>query len=110
MGILSDVAGLERLAEPLHQVAFGTELMAYVEFEARGGDGTADAAVVEFLVVVHVAPIRVAGSVEVSDELDVLAEGADHVTLHDLHVVDVVEQLRARAANTFDDIHAPARV
>ena len=37
-----------------------------------------------------------ASGVEVAQPLNILLDGADHVPFHDLHVVDVIEQLDAR--------------
>ena len=47
---------------------------------------------------------------EMADVLDILADGAHDITLHNLHVIDVVEQLDSRGVHRFDDIHAPGRV
>ena len=40
----------------------------------------------------------------------VLADAADDVAVHDLHVVDVEEQLHVRRADTFDQIDAEIHV
>ena len=42
--------------------------------------------------------------------LDVLADGADDIALHDLHVVDVIEQFYARRVDAFDHLNTPRRV
>ena len=38
---------------------------------------------------------RVPGGVEMPDILNVLADGADDIAFHDLHVVDVIKQFHA---------------
>ena len=55
-----------------------------------------DEAVVELLRVVDLLPAGNAGRVNVADEIEVVAHVADDVAVHDLHVVDVVDDLHAR--------------
>ena len=69
-----------------------------------------DGAPVQFLRVVELVPAGHAAGVEVGDVLDVVADGADDVALHDLHVVDVVEQLHARRVHALHHLDAPRGV
>ena len=62
-----------------------------------GGDDAAHHAVpLDFLSGVKFVAARNAAGVEVADPIDVFLNGADEVAFHDLHVVDVVEELDAR--------------
>jgi hypothetical protein len=71
--------------------------------EAGVCDRLADRAPVDFLRVVQfVAPGNTTGVI-VPDQIAVRADRPDDIALHDLHVVDVVEQLDARRADSPDD-------
>ena len=67
--------------------------MGDVAGEACGEDAAHDSVPLDLLGVVEFVAAGDAAGVEVSDPLDVLLDGPDEVSLHDLHVVDVVEQL-----------------
>ena len=90
-----------------NRVAFGPEFVAEVEIIAGTSNGATDAGVVEFLAIIQVATVGVAGGVEVADPFDVLADGADDIAFHDLHVVDVIEQFDPWAVDPLTDRHAP---
>ncbi len=51
---------------------------------------------------------RIACSVIVPIVSVILANRTDHVAFHDLHVVDVVQQLEVIAANSLDQFNAPS--
>ena len=91
-------------------VAGRDELVADVAVVVGGGDRPADAAVVQFLGVVQILAAGVAGGVEVADVGEGAPEGADHVALHDLHVVDVEQQLDAGTADHLAQRDAPVGV
>ena len=40
----------------------------------------------------------------------IFADRADHIAFHDLHVVDIVEQLEVFGADAFDQLDTPASV
>ena len=44
------------------------------------------------------------------DVLDIVPDGADHVALHDLHMVDVVEQFEPIRTDAFAKLDTPSRV
>ena len=71
------------------------------------GNGAHDGRVVDLLGLVQVVATGVAGRVEVPYVADVVPDGPDQVAFHDLHVIDVVEQLDPRRADTLADGHAP---
>ena len=52
-------------------------------------------------------PARHAAGVIVRDELPVVADRADHVAFHDLHVVNVVEQFESFGADPLDQLDSP---
>jgi hypothetical protein len=81
----------KHLLQGRHGVFHRDELVGEIAFEFQVGDGLCDGVPVEFLGLVEFVPAGHAAGVEVADVLDVLADGADHVAFHDLHVVDVVE-------------------
>src|SRR6185369_8741737 len=74
------------------------------------GDGVGDKAVVQFLCVVDLLPRRHAGDVDVTDVIEILAKIADDIAVHDLHVIDVVDDLHARRADLLADLPTPIEV
>jgi hypothetical protein len=50
--------------------------------------------VVDFLGVVQLAAAGVAGRVHVADDVAILLDASQQVAVHDLHVIDVEEQLQ----------------
>jgi hypothetical protein len=61
----------------------------------------------QFLRAVQFVPPGHAAGMEVRDVLDILPDGADDIAFHDLHVIDVVQQLHARRIHALDQFHAP---
>lgn len=105
-----DAEGIEGLLEGFESWFFGAVFVAYpagvTEFFDCAGNGW----VVDFLGFVEVVTTGVARCVEMADMLDVGADGANEVAFHDLHVVDVVEQLNSWGIDGADDLNAPSRV
>src|SRR5262245_16685489 len=60
---------------------------------SRGGDRLHDAGIVDLLRVVDLVTARITGRVVVSDIVLVLLQPHNHIALHDLHVVDVEQDL-----------------
>ena len=96
--------GLERI----NGIALGTVLVADVAIVGSGGDGLHDRWVVDLLLVVEVLAAGIAGGVEVADAVDVVGDVADEIAFHDLHVVDVVEQLEPGRVDGPTQGHAPS--
>ena len=69
--------------------------MGDIAGEAGRGDGRRDGTVVELLRVVQLVAARHAAGVEMGDVVVRVPDRADDVALHDLHVVDVEQQLHA---------------
>src|SRR6476646_7354113 len=64
--------------------------------EAESGNRLHDEAIVQLVRVVDLVASRIAAGVKMADPLEVILDVADDVTVHDLGVVDVVENLDAR--------------
>ena len=92
------------------RVAHRDELVGDVPLEPDVGDGAGDPPVVQLLRVVELVPPGVAAGVVVAVVLAVGLDRPDHVPFHDLHVVDVVEQLEVARADPLDQLDAPGRV
>lgn len=71
------------------------------------GDGTIDGGIVDFLCVVRLAPPRVASGMIVREVRVVGLDGADEVPFHDLHVVDVIEELEGGGVDPIAEAQAP---
>ena len=78
--------------------------------EAGVGNCLSNGGVVEFLSGAQFVTPRDPGGVEVCDMLDVVANGGDDVAFHDLHVVDVIEQLEVRVIEKFTKGRPPTGV
>ncbi len=78
--------------------------MGHVAGVAGVRDGPGHGPPVQLLGVVQLVTARDAPRVEVGDPLVVVPDGADHVALHDLHVVDVVEEPHPRRVHLLDHL------
>ena len=98
-------------AQRLQRVGpLGDELLGHEALVAGLDDGLHDGRVVDLLRLVDLVAARHAAGVEVGDVLDVLLDRGDQVAFHDLHVVDVVEQLEPLGADLLAHLDAPGRV
>ena len=70
--------------------------------EARLEDSPHHRRIIDFLGVVEFRPARVARRVVVADDFLVLPDAAYDVPVHDLHVIDVEEQLEAGRSDFID--------
>src|ERR1019366_2669948 len=84
--------------------------VAHVPGEIQVGDGLGDKPVVQFLGLVDFLASRIAAGVEVPDPLYVVADVAHDIAIHDLGVIDIVENLDARRIDALHDVHAPGDV
>src|SRR6266487_1643074 len=96
LGARSYGASLHGLSQRGEGVARRHELVRHVSAEPGVGDGGSDRVPVELLCAVQLVATGHAAGVEVSDEGRVVANRPDDVAFHDLHVIDVVQQLHAR--------------
>ena len=88
-----NVTQLKCLTQTGNQVAARAEFVADVTVVAGVPENEADAAVVQLLRVVQFIAARVAGRVQMADGVQIGCDGAQDIPFHDLHVIDVVEQL-----------------
>ena len=88
----------------------GPEFVRDVSGVAEVGDGLCNEMVVEFLRVVDFVTPRHASGMEVSDPLQVLLNIETDITIHDLHVVDIKQQLDARLVDSLAHVDAPREV
>src|SRR5262245_64806697 len=75
--------------------------------ELQVGDRLSDEPVVEFLRFVQFVTAGNAACVNVSDVLNVVAQRLNDVTLHDLRVIDVVQNLDTWRTDALYDVHTP---
>ena len=92
----SYVAQIYGFAQRGQRIAGGHELVRHVALVTGGGDAAHHSIPLHFLGAVEFMPAGNAAGVEVGQPLNVLLNGRDQVSFHDLHVVDVVEQLDVR--------------
>src|SRR6266850_4483751 len=91
-------------------VAGGDELVGDVAAEVGGGDAAHHAVPLNFLGGVELVAAGNPAGVEVGDPIDVFLDSADEIPFHDLHVIDVVEQLDAGRDDGLDHLHSPGGV
>src|SRR5919199_6221002 len=77
---------------------------------AGGGDGAYDRGITQLLGLVKLVPARIAGSMVMADAVMMRANGADDITFHDLHVINIVEQLDTWGIDHSDDLSTPVCV
>src|ERR1017187_4206423 len=88
----------------------GGIFVAHVPGEVQVGDGLGDEPVVQFLRLVDFLAPRIAAGVEVPDPLYMVANVAHDIAVHNLGVIDIVEDLDARRIDALHDVHAPGDV
>src|SRR4051812_43676207 len=102
------VANLHCLLERSQHVRFRRdELLRDMPRMPRLGDGAHDRGVMQFLRIVDLMPARDAAGVVVREVFVAPPDGGDDVALHDLHVVDVVEQTEIRGPDLLAQRDAP---
>lgn len=106
----SDVAKVHGLAQRSERIARGNKLVRDIAAEICGGDAAHNAVPLDFLGAVQFVAAGNATSVKVSDPIDIFLDRPNEVTLHDLHVIDVEEQLDAGRIDGLDDLHSPGGV
>ena len=71
----------------------------YFDFHQRPHDRR----IIDLLFVVQLGAAGIAGRVHVGDVLGVLPDAANHVAVHDLHMVNVEQQFQARRTDLLED-------
>src|SRR5579862_3565416 len=107
---LLHVADFVRLLQARKRITLRGELLPDIAIVIGGGNRPHDGRVIEFLVLVQLMSSRHSGSVEMADMRNVGMYAGNYITLLDLHVIDVVEQLDARRVHDPTDVHAPGGV
>src|SRR5216684_6349142 len=92
----SDSAGLHGFSQRAERVARGHELVRHESPEPGVGDAGRDRVPVQLLGAVQLVAAGDAPRMKMGEVIPVVADGADDVAFHDLHMIDVVQQLDAR--------------
>ena len=87
---------MKRRSQPFNWIAFGDEFVTDIEIIIGLCNRLYHSRIVDLLFIVEVIAARVSSRMEMSDLLNVFFDGSDEIALHNLHVVDVVEQLYTR--------------
>src|SRR5258708_4010417 len=106
----SDVAEVDGLAQGGERVVSWDEFVCDEAAKVGGGDAAHHAVPLDFLGGVKFMAAGNAAGVEVADPIDVFLNSADQVAFHDLHMIDVVEELDAGRIDSLDDLDAPGAV
>src|SRR5438445_11273504 len=91
-----DRTDLHALLQRGQRVPRRHEFMRHEAGEARIRDGSCNRVVIQLLCVIQLVTTRHAAGMEMSDVGGMLPDRSNDIAFHDLHVVDVVEQLHAR--------------
>src|ERR1700722_19270978 len=102
-----NITQIHRLPQRGQRVPRGHELVRHVALEAGRRDPTHHSIPLHFLRTVELMPAGNPTRVEVSKPLNVLLDGANQVSFHDLHVVDVVQQLDTRRVHCLRHPYSP---
>src|SRR5919199_6491908 len=105
-----DVAEVESSFERRDRVTLRNELLPDEAFIAGGGDGAYDRGIAKLLGLVKLVPARIAGSMVMANAVVMRANGADDVAFHDLHMINIVEQLDPWGIDHPDDLNTPVCV
>src|SRR5215510_5058500 len=85
----------------------GRVFVGDVPGEIEISDGLRDKAIIQLLRLVDLVTTGIAPGMKMADPLKVVANVAHDVPVHDLRVVDVVENLQPRGVDARHDIDAP---
>src|SRR5208282_135728 len=78
------------------RIGLRNKFMGYITGIVRLSNRIQDCRIIEFLSLVQIVSSRIAGGVIKSDEVVTRANGADDVTLHNLHMIDIIEKFYVR--------------
>src|SRR5260370_37614282 len=104
------MAKVDGLGEGSEGVERGNEFVGDEAAKVGCGDSTHNAVPLDFLDGVKFMAAGNSAGVEVADPIDVFLDGADEIAFHDLHVVDVVQELDAGGIDGLNDLDAPGGV
>src|SRR5215510_14732341 len=106
---IEDLNGPIKAGDPIVPVG-GRVFMCDVPGEIENSDGLRDKAIIQLLRLVDLVTPGIAPGMEMADPLKVVANVAHDVPVHDLRVVDVVENLHPGGVDARHDIDAPGDV
>src|SRR5215510_13104544 len=106
----SNVTDLICLFEGGEWIAFRNEFLRDESSELQVGDRLHHPLVVQLLRVVDLVAARDAAGMKVGDVLDVRLDRGDHIAFHDLHMVDVVQDLQSRRRDALHHLRGPRGV
>ena len=75
-------------------IARGNKLLAYVSLVSDFDQRFHDRLVSDLLLIIQFGSARIAGSVNMANVILVLMNSANHITIHDLDMVDIKQQLQ----------------
>src|SRR4051794_3754187 len=105
-----DIAKNDGFAERCHRISGGDELVGKIPGVCRIEYALHYGRPLQLLRRIELVAPRHAARVVMREPLFVLLDGADDVTFHDLHVVDVVQKPDARRVDRLYDFHPERRV
>ena len=79
-----------------YRIAPRNKFMRDITGIIRLSNGIEDRRIIKLLGLVQIVPFRVASGVIKSDQVVTSANGTDDVTLHNLHMVDIIQEFDAR--------------
>src|ERR1700678_2612197 len=102
----------DSLFQALERIAAGRrpEFVRNISGISQIRDSLCNKPVIQLLRVVDLVPAWHAASMEMRDPLKILLDVAADVSVHDLCVIDVVENLHARRVYALDNVHRPRDV
>src|SRR5262245_10733507 len=86
------------LLEALDGISSGSwsPLVGHEPSVTKIGDSVCDEFEIELLRIINLLARRNAGDVDVADVIDIVAHDSRHIPIHDLNVIDVVDDLHAQ--------------
>ena len=73
-------------------------------------DAFADTCIIHLLCIIKLMTPRISGSMEVAHVFEIVPDGPNDVTLHDLHVINIVEQFPPWRIHPLANLYAPSGV
>src|SRR5579884_848972 len=89
----SHIAQRHRFLQTLGRIARGNEFLTDVARVLHFHQGPHDRGIIDLLGVVQLTSPRIARRMNMANVLGILANAADNVAVHDLHMIDVEQQL-----------------
>lgn len=104
----SDRAGFDRFAKAGDSIPDWNKFMGYVSVKACVSDGLSDRWIIDFLGFIDLMTPWITASVVMPEVLMILLNRSNDIPFHDLHMVDVVEQLKVIAGYFLAQFDSPS--